>query len=1100
MQEFNHHCPYCGTQLSVKEIEEERTAAKCPHCANTIILLEHGAVMKKPIVYRCPKCNEELIYEQRPPFAHCDNCRSVYLTSEQGNCLIDLDLYNKGEKDELPYVKKKDNIVALKNKWRMTPVRTKGRIAAGIVGVILILIGIYIFTLPPAIEKSKAYADMENLWKEFREKNPYNFQIVGIKQYDDNSYTMILSEPSEMVSVEDLEKFFKKYNCRLDTFKHSMGYDGWLKDAVVCFNDIKKNKLPDLTSNLFNLLYGTDYKSELMDLDLIPEHTAFSTQNLNYQVSAEELHSWFIDKEESMINVSDTTQETSLEVALNDYTNESDLYYSKEPGFVVWVINRSSSIDKEQFRVKARMFALDSDLILGAISNSGRVAIIARERSIPIYELPPMRQETLLMLASTEKEELSQSYERDNLFAGKLSGGKDYAPILLSDELWHTEYGNILNVTDQMLKSWSENGEIEYEGFNYPKPIDWAFDNGVKKDLGVNELTYNWNTSGAGYIIDEEDGYKVYAVNRTGSLPVSYIPGKTDEITENDPIYIAEEKAYNFYSELSSPELVKVVQYASMYQIFCNLDIHVKNDYPNYSNAVTSEKLDIEAEWILKSVFNFESEQKQKIRDYYRDNSHQDYNAIREELATLFDQDNGKYKKFWGIISKNSYQYDKNKYIESNIRYVRDRDKTSVEKFISKIDTIKSILRKLDSSTSGKSSLLRTVGHYVVNPRTIDFSGLSSVENLDEDYFCQYIANNILTYNEELKLYNTIFKLSSMERTKQLYLDENKSKSLFWQKCPTIVESWQVKDSAFAIGGHNLDSKVTPIKLNESLKAGEYKVSIDASGHKVIEIAASDKGRVTPTFLRNVERTGVKGTMTFNRPSGVVRARSIVSSPTAKRTSRGFNKADHLTIGREGKIYTINGKKSGVTLEDLIKDATDKLDNGEAHTSVTLEFKSICEDECMAIVEKLGSVRLKKSKTFSKIPCRALDATHIITEDIGNGNVRVKMAVKAEEVKTIIAEESIQEASIGSSSGKKTFWNRVKEVFIVFELPKSMTKDFVSFLQKYVREHSTFKRFEIRQGAKERGIILSDEIDGLKVAELFKQKNYVEFLEEKEIA
>ena len=1100
MQTFNHQCPYCGTQLSVKEIEEDRTAAKCPHCANTIILLEHGAVMKKPVVYRCPKCNEELIYEQRPPFAHCDNCHSVYLTSEQGNCLIDPDLYSKGEKGELSFVKKRDNVVAIKNKWRMMPAKTKGGIAAGIACVLFVLIGIYIFTLPPAIEKSKAYADMENLWKEFRAKNPYNFQTVGIKQYDDNSYTMILSEPSEMVSVEDLEKYFKEYNCRLDTFKHSMGYDGWLKDAVVCFNDIKKTKLSDLTSNLFKLLYGTDYKSELLDLDVIPEHTAFSTQNLNYQVSAEELHSWFIDKEETIVNVTDTTQETSLEVALNDYTNESDLYYSKEPGFVIWIIKRSSSLDSEDFRVKARMFALDSDLILGAISNSGRVAIIARERSIPIYELPPMRQETLLMLASTEKEELSQSYERNNLFAGKLPGGKDYAPILLSDELWHTEYGNILNVTDQMLKSWSENGDVEYHAFAYPKPLDWAFNDGVLRDLGVSELTYNWNTSGAGYIVDEEDGLKVYAVNRTGSLPVSYIPGKTDKITENDPVYRAEEKAYDFYSRLSSPELVKVVQYASMYQIFLNLDIHVQHDSQNYSNSVTTEKLDVEAEWILKSVLNFGPEQKQKIIDHFRDNMQWDDNTLRKELGQIFDQDNGKYKEFWRIISRNGndYQTDKKLFIESNLKFVREKESRNIDGFISKIDTIKTYLSDLATATDGKSTLLRKVGHYVINPRDIDFSKLSE-ENLTEEDFCQIIARNILSYVDELKRYNSILKLSNLDRTKQLYLDENLEKSLRWQKCPTIVESWQLIDSVHGTGGHNLNSKVTPIKINESLKAGEYKVSIDESGRKFIEISALDKGRVTPTFLRNVERTGIKGTMKFNKPSGVIRARSVVLSPTAKRTSRGFNKADHLTIGKEGKTYTINGKKSGFTLEDLIKDATDKLDNGEAHTSVTLEFKSICEDECMAIVEKLGGVRLKKSKTFSKIPCRALDATNIITEDIGNGNVRVKMAVKAEEVKNIIAEENIQEASIGGKS-KKTFWNRVKEVFLVFELPKSMANDFVAFLQRYVREHSTFKRFEIRQGARERGIILSDEIDGLKVAELLKSKNDAELLEEKEIA
>ena len=50
-----------------------------------------------------------------------------------------------------------------------------------------------------------------------------------------------------------------------------------------------------------------------------------------------------------------------------------------------------------------------------------------------------------------------------------------------------------------------------------------------------------------------------------------------------------------------------------------NLGIHVQNDHPNYSNTVTTDKLNIEAEWILKSVFNLDSEQKQKIRDYYRD-------------------------------------------------------------------------------------------------------------------------------------------------------------------------------------------------------------------------------------------------------------------------------------------------------------------------------------------------------------------------------------------------------------------------------------------------------------------------------------------------
>lgn len=1030
---------------------------------------------------KCPNCKEPINIENAGSSTIvCSKCKCAYL----------INIIKNGDKHEMESLRllfnprnvRKWDVV--KDKWRHLPTSIKVAIPSSFALILAVLIGWYAYTRPCAIEETKAYADMEKLWEEFREKNPYNFQTVGIKQYDDNSYTMIISEPSEMVSVEDLQKFFKHYNCKLDTFKHNMGYDGWLKDAVVCFNNIKKNKLPDLTSNLFNLLYGTDYKSELMDLDLIPEHTAFSTQNLNYQVSAEELHSWFIDKKESMINVSNTTQETSLEVALNDYTNESDLYYSKEPGFVVWVINRSSSIDKEQFRVKARMFALDSDLILGAISNSGRVAIIARERSIPIYELPPMRQETLLMLASTEKEELSQSYERNNLFAGKLPDGKDYAPILLSDELWHTEYGNILNITDQMLKSWSRNGEIEYEGFNYPKPIDWAFDNGVKKDLGVNELIYNWNTSGAGYIIGEEDGYKVYAVNRTGSLPVSYIPGKTDEITENDPIYIAEEKAYNFYSGLSNPELTKVVQYASMYQIFCNFNIHVRG------YDLTKENMCI----VPDTIYNLSE-------------------VVLSRIANI-DQDDVKI-----IASKCKL---KCKDIESRPRIFCDDMGCEYEiPFVNSLDTLSQLLKKI-RRYSVIPSLARSLvdGQYIISyseerPRTTlsqldmeqilkdwgkkDKKQINPFDRMTTKDKIDYAINEIHKRISDIKNFINQTNILSMKDAKELYLLINKNKCLMWQKCPTIVESWQVKDSAFAIGGHNLNSKVTPIKINEFLKVGEYKVSIDEFGNKFIEISALDKGRVTPTFLRNVERTGIKGTMRFNKPSGVIRARSEVLSPTVKRTSRGFNRADHLTIGREGKHYTVDGNKAA-TINDLIREVTDKIDNGEAHTSVTLEFKSICEDECMTIVESLGEVRLKKSQAFSRIPCRALDAANIVTEDIGNGNVRVKMAVKAEEVKRIIEEEQAQESSMSGGSTKKSFWNRVKEIFIVFEVPKSMAKDFVSFLQKYVREHSVFRRFEIRQGAKEKGIIIQDEIDGLKVAELLKRRKYVKYLEEKEVA
>ena len=127
-----------------------------------------------------------------------------------------------------------------------------------------------------------------------------------------------------------------------------------------------------------------------------------------------------------------------------------------------------------------------------------------------------------------------------------------------------------------MLKSWSENGMVDYVDFDYPKPVNWTFNDGVTGDLGVSRLTYNWNTAGVGYIV-EDDTYSIYALNRTGSLPVSYIPGESEGISDNDPVYQAEQHAYDFFSNLSSPELVKVVQYAAMYQIFRNLGVLVES-------------------------------------------------------------------------------------------------------------------------------------------------------------------------------------------------------------------------------------------------------------------------------------------------------------------------------------------------------------------------------------------------------------------------------------------------------------------------------------------------------------------------------------------
>lgn len=408
---------------------------------------------------------------------------------------------------------------------------------------------------------------MIDTWQEFRQIHPFGYQTVALKHVD-GECVFIISEPSESVTESALDALFRRYGGRMTVKHQPLGYDGWLADAVGC---IPNDEVPDdFTKDLFNLLYGTDYKAYYTDLDNPSEHVYFSEFRINYSISAAELYKWFVtDKEEFYTTAGGVTKSIKeLLTTKSGVTNE--LFYSKNKGFVTWVVSpdKINASDKS-FKTNARRFALDTDLIIGAFGNIGdKVAIMARERVIPVDILPPLRIETLTLLATTDNDYLAQSFEMFNVFAGKTNENMDMAPIYLSDELWHTEYGNLLNMTDQMLKSWTENDEVHDFNYNYPTPIDWAFINGVYKDLSLsNTLTYNWNTSGAGYVIQDMGGMDIFAVNRTGCLPVSFIPegmeGKVDE-----RINEAEELAYDFFSLLDSPELAREVQYATFYQIF----------------------------------------------------------------------------------------------------------------------------------------------------------------------------------------------------------------------------------------------------------------------------------------------------------------------------------------------------------------------------------------------------------------------------------------------------------------------------------------------------------------------------------------------------
>lgn len=779
-------CPYCKTELRIANPKTQIIRGKCPHCGHS---LEFDTL-------RDGIQDEEYISAQR---------KSIKAKSSGAK-------HFKGNKKVF-----------------------------AVIAILLVVIGLFAvlikgtsnkqtinnFTVSQTNTSSTSLANADKLqqWNKFRSYYPYNFQTIAAKHYSDDSHVVIISEPADCIPINKLTDFFKEYdvNVTADCYQTKMGYDGWLKDYVFAVNNIERGKFDIFIEALSKKIFRTEYKAYYLDLSTLPNKVYYSSQDLNYSISAAELKAWIIDGEEKFY---DKDESSLYAISKLLKSGNEGVYFSETPGFVLWLMGNNYEADK--FMVSARKFALESDLILGAIDckDNNHIAIIGRERSIPIYELPPLQAEIMLMLASTRKVELCQSYERGHAIAGKLPGGKDFAPILLSPELWHTEYGSLLNITDQMLKSWSENGDVDYEAFNYPKPNHWAFKKGVYTDLNTqNSLTYNWNTSGAGYYLNPTTDcpYRIYAVNRTGSLPVSYIPQGVTDVRPNDKVFLAEEKAYDFFSHLNNPELVRVVQYASFYQIMQYYKPRIYGTYSILSTYEPSETtLNANKRKIVENLKTADIS-KQRIMNYY-DRYYRD---------------------------KYGYQYSRLPQSSRN-----EICNTSAAPDYTKLLNAQRFYNSLSQSSS-----------------------LKNTDALDGD---------------ELQLFNQIYSVVPLSKAKEEYISENQGLHSSWIKCPTIVLSWSLKDSTSWVGGHNLNSQITPIFFDDAIRSGDYKVTENINGQKEIRINPNDIGNVSPSLLRQVNRTNITGNQHFRSRPIVVRRRNDVMRATQHRSARGFNMVDHV--------------------------------------------------------------------------------------------------------------------------------------------------------------------------------------------------------------
>lgn len=461
------------------------------------------------------------------------------------------------------------------------------------------------------LNECDALRNVSTVYDGFRSKYPFHFQTVGVAEYPDNSCLFLVSEPSPEVSENAIRQVFLAYDYFLQVKKHKLGYDGYIKDVVIVVNAVTHDQISQLENNLHRLLFSTDYKAERSTLQL-PVNDGrrfFSSGNLNYQISLAELHNWFITSKELFLTPNN--QKVSIQTML--VNSRPGVYLSDKPGFVAWVINKKEDLTRQKSAI--REFSLDSDILLGAFANANRLIIIGRERVASLSELPPLSIETVLMLASCPQPQLSQSLDINDILAGKIiSRGVDWCPTYLSDELENTEYGDLLTITDLLLKGWSESGQMKNLDFNYPVPRNYPFIKPLSSILAEKEeqkvlasgtntvsingysLVYNWNTNDAVYSMKMPD-YAIYAIASTGALPVSYFNDQHSAVSIGKEYEL---KAYEYFSNTKNTDLARVVQYQTLYSLFFDNQLFSTTKLPPCSQSAKQYLLESYATTVLR--------------------------------------------------------------------------------------------------------------------------------------------------------------------------------------------------------------------------------------------------------------------------------------------------------------------------------------------------------------------------------------------------------------------------------------------------------------------------------------------------------------------
>jgi hypothetical protein len=705
------------------------------------------------------------------------------------------------------------------------------------------------------LENCEVFYQKDSIYKDFRDNFRFQFQTIGVATFSDSSRLIVISEPPPHFEIDSIPSIFSKFTHSTETRNHPFGYDGFVTDILISMVNATDENVQNIVSKLSTELYLSDYKPARITLPVENKRVYFSEENLDYQITLYEFNEWFIKNSEPFIQLQDTN--TIYTVSSIFENKNTGVFFSQLPGFVAWALPKKADI--ADFVGDIRQFTLDADLILGALADTSMLVIIGREREAPLYELPPLYVETILLLASITEKELSQSLDINDFLAGKMKNGRDWCPTYLSKELEHTEFGNLMTLTDILLKDWSESGSIQEYNFKYPKPKYYPFKRPLFKMLGLNELVYNWNTANAMYAIDLPEA-TIYTLNRTGSLPVSYFNSQERAQTVGRQY---ERQAYNYFAKLGNTDLIRVVQYTALYQLFIDNEItysgELHNNFPKNKPYLLLTP--------TKNLLNVFKDLKDEQINFVCDSS-------SKRMFTLFQKES-----VMEQIKQNEAKYNY-KYEEQEIARIFERVKRdNKESLAGDFRSVRYLLQNLSDEQYNNlaKQLAYPRGQRVHNQTT---------------YQTYLRAKKLIGLLHCLGKNNLDLLGLDLNNIKNFFVNNLNKSSAKYLKTPSVIVTY---NDMRTTGGHNLSSKISRVNSLQNYKRDGGGGERYADSERYDEKGEKENGerKPTPTSTQpqaskpKATTTNTGSTLKPAPPPQNIRPRTDVV-PAVARTQRGL--------------------------------------------------------------------------------------------------------------------------------------------------------------------------------------------------------------------